>query len=56
MNFLREIATTPQQAYVAPTTATLGSIYQSITGSICEDGAARIDIIGKTKSTFDSLR
>ncbi len=56
MDFLRSIATTPTQAYVAPTTATLGSIYKAISGSICEDGAARIDVIGKTRSTFDPLR
>ncbi len=56
MDFLRGIATTPQLAFVAPNTSTLGSIYDAITGAICEDGAARIDVIGKTRSTFDPLR
>ncbi len=56
MDFLRSIASAPTQAYAAPTTATLGSIYQSITASICEDGPARIDIIPKTKSNFAPLQ
>lgn len=52
MDFLRTLASEPQFAYSAPTTATLGGIYQAITGAICEDGAARIDVIPKAASTF----
>jgi Mg-chelatase subunit ChlD len=54
-DFLKGIATTPDQAFVAPTTATLQSIYETITASICEEGAARIDVIPKTRSNFAPL-
>jgi len=50
MDFLRSISSEAQLAYMAPTTATLGGIYQIITGAICEDGAARIDIIPKANN------
>jgi len=52
MDFLRQAASTPGMAYNAPTTATLGNIYQTITADICEEGAARIDIIPKTNAGF----
>lgn len=52
MDFLRSLSNEPQFAYSAPTTATLGSIYKTITGAICEDGAARIDVIPKAASNF----
>ncbi len=52
MDFLRTIASEPQLAFAAPTTATLGGIYKTITGAICEDGAARIDVIPKAASNF----
>ncbi len=55
MDSLRKLASEPAQSYAAPTTATLGDIYQKITGAICEDGAARIDIIPKTSSNFAPL-
>jgi Mg-chelatase subunit ChlD len=55
MDSLRKLASEPVQAYAAPTTATLGDIYQKITGAICEDGAARIDVIPKTSSNFAPL-
>jgi Mg-chelatase subunit ChlD len=53
--FLSKLATKPEQSYIAPTTATLNAIYQSITASICEEGAARIDVIPKT-ANFAPLR
>ncbi len=56
MDFLRGIATTPEQAFAAPTTATLGDIYETITAAICEEGAARIDVIPKTSSNFSPLQ
>jgi len=52
MDFLRQAASTPGMAYNAPTTATLGNIYQTITADICEEGASRIDIIPKTNAGF----
>ena len=55
MDLLRTLASTPEQAYAAPTTATLGNIYKTITDAICEDGAARIDIIPKTGTNFAPL-
>jgi Mg-chelatase subunit ChlD len=55
MDFLRTIASTPGQAFAAPTTATLGSIYNTITASICEDGAARIEVIPKATNNFAPL-
>jgi Mg-chelatase subunit ChlD len=55
MDFLRQLATTPEQAYAAPQTSTLASIYSSITAAICEDGAARIDVIPKTRDNFAPL-
>ena len=56
MAFVRAVASKEDQAFAAPTTATLGSVYQSITSSICEDGAARIDVIPKVTDSFAPLR
>jgi Mg-chelatase subunit ChlD len=53
--FLEKI-TKKEQVYMAPTTATLEGIYQSITAAICEDGAARIDVIPKTGDNFAPLQ
>ncbi len=55
MAFVRTIASSENQAFAAPTSAMLGSIYQTITGSICEDGAARIDVIPKVTDSFAPL-
>jgi Mg-chelatase subunit ChlD len=55
MEFVRAVASTETQAFAAPTTGTLGSIYQTITSSICEDGAARIDVIPKVTDSFAPL-
>ncbi len=52
MIFLRDIASGSDLAYAAPTTDTLSNIYQTITAAICEEGAARIDIIPKTVADF----
>lgn len=56
MAFVQTIASNAKQAFAAPTATMLGSIYQSITGSICEDGAARIDVIPKVTDVFTPLR
>ncbi|MBY0538473.1 VWA domain-containing protein [Patescibacteria group bacterium] len=55
MDFLRTLASGSNLAYAAPTTGTLGSIYKNITDSICEDGAARIDVIPKVTRSFAPL-
>jgi Mg-chelatase subunit ChlD len=55
MEFLQALASTPTQAFAAPTTDILGSIYQTITASICEDGAAKIDVIPKASGNFPPL-
>ena len=56
MDFLRILATQPTTAFAAPTTATLDSIYQTITAAICEEGVARIDVISKTSGNFAPLQ
>ena len=53
--FLKLIASDGQHYFSAPTTGTLGRIYESITAAICEDGAAVIEIIHKTETNFKSL-
>jgi Mg-chelatase subunit ChlD len=55
MDFLRALASESTFAHSAPTTATLGTIYKTITDSICEDGAARIDVIPKVTDSFAPL-
>jgi Mg-chelatase subunit ChlD len=55
MDFLRTLASGSNLAYAAPTTNTLGTIYKNITDSICEDGAARIDVIPKVTKSFAPL-
>lgn len=54
--FVTAIASTPGQAFIAPSVATLSGIYQTITSAICEDGAARIDVIPKVTDSFQSLQ
>jgi Mg-chelatase subunit ChlD len=56
MDFLRALASGSNLAYAAPTTNTLGTIYKNITDSICEDGAARIDVIPKVTKSFAPLQ
>ncbi len=55
MDFLRTIASEPAMAFSAPNVSTLGGIYQAITAAICEDGAARIDVIPKAIGNFEAL-
>ena len=55
MDFLRTLSSGDKFSYSAPTTATLGSIYKTITDSICEDGAARIDVIPVVSYGFAPL-
>jgi Mg-chelatase subunit ChlD len=55
MEFVRAVAS-PDAAYQALSRNQIDSIYQTITGAICEDGAAVIDIVPKTNANFPLLR
>tara|TARA_B100000508_G_scaffold52170_1_gene40474 strand:+ start:2007 stop:3299 length:1293 start_codon:yes stop_codon:yes gene_type:complete len=55
MEFVRTIAT-DGLAYQALSRSQIDQIYRDITGAICEDGAAVIDIVPKTDSNFPTLR
>lgn len=52
MDFVRALATDPSYAYQALSRADIDQIYRTITGALCEDGAAVIDIIPKINPTF----
>jgi Mg-chelatase subunit ChlD len=53
--FLKEIATDEEHYFRAPTTQTLGKIYESITSALCEERAAQIQIVAKPQGTYLSL-
>lgn len=53
---LQAMASAPSQAFIAPSTDVLTDIYESITAAICEEGAARIDVIPKTGGNFAPLQ
>lgn len=55
MDFVRTIAS-EGQSFQALTRDQIDEIYQQITGAICEDGAAVIDIVPKSKAKFPELR
>jgi len=55
MDFVKALASAPSQAYQAVSTGDLDTIYRTITASLCEDGAAVIDIIPKTSASFSTL-
>jgi Mg-chelatase subunit ChlD len=55
MDFVRAVATNPTYAYQALTATDIDRIYQTITASLCEEGAAIIDIIPKTGASFTPL-
>lgn len=54
--FIDTIASSPDKAFYAPTTDDLNRIYSSITSSLCESGATKIDIIATPVVTFTPLR
>ena len=56
MDFVRAISSGPNYAYQALTSSDVDRIYQTITSSLCEEGAAVIDIIPKTDAGFVPLR
>ena len=53
--FLTELATDAQHYFRAPTTATLGQIYEDITGALCEEGAAVIEILPKPSADYTPI-
>ena len=56
MDFVRSVASTPNQAYQAVSRTEIDRIYRTITEEICEDGPAVIDIVPKTTASFQPLR
>ncbi len=54
--FIQSLASRPENAYLAPNTSDLTKLYENITGSLCESGATRIDVIAKTGANFTPLR
>lgn len=55
MEFVRELAS-EGQAFQALSRSQVDTIYRDITGAICEDGAAIIDIVPKTNANFPEWR
>jgi Mg-chelatase subunit ChlD len=55
MDFVRTLASSPNQAYQALSANDVANIYRTITASLCEDGAAVIDIVPKSSASFQSL-
>lgn len=54
--FLLAIASDPTKYLKATSVGAIDSIYRTITSSICEDGAAVIEIIPKTTASFAPLK
>ncbi len=50
MNFIRALTDTEQNTFQAIHSSEIGAIYENITGAICEDGPAIIEIIPKISS------
>lgn len=51
-DFMRQIASGPDNYHFAPSVSTLSRVYETITAAICENGAAVVEIIPKTKTVF----
>ena len=56
LEFTKSLTEDPQNAFYAPSSADLEGIYKKITGSLCESGTTRIDVIAKTPTNFTPLR
>lgn len=56
MDFVTSLASNPSLAYKAVSATDVDRIYKLITGSLCEDGAAVIDIVPKTDASFAPLQ
>jgi Mg-chelatase subunit ChlD len=54
--FLTEIATDERHYFLAPERSTINRIYENITGAICEDGVAVIDILPRQSAVFAPLK
>jgi Mg-chelatase subunit ChlD len=54
--FIRNIASSNNNAYFAPTGEDLKNIYSEITSSLCESGPTKIDIIAKTETSFAPIQ
>ncbi len=55
MDFIKTIASEEDHYYQALTSQEVDQIYRVITSSLCEEGAAVIDIVPKTKASFTQL-
>jgi Mg-chelatase subunit ChlD len=55
-NFIKSLTPDVNNAFLAPTGADLDGIYKKITGSLCESGTTKIDVIAKTPTNFTPLR
>ena len=53
MEFVRQLASEPTNAFQAINRDEVDRIYRDITGAICEDGAAIIDVVPKTNAVFE---
>lgn len=56
MDFVRSISTSPNYAFQALSRSDIDNIYKTITSSLCEEGAAVIDVVPKSTSGFVPLR
>jgi len=54
--FIRSIASNPDNAYLAPSRADLATIYAAITASLCEVGPTKIEVLAKPPVIFAPLR
>ncbi len=55
-DFLGQVASDSSKRYLAVNAAALDRIYQTISGSLCEEGAAVIDIVPKTAGGLSGVR
>lgn len=55
-DFIRRLTPESEFSFFAPSGSDLDSIYQNITGALCEVGTTKIDVIAKTKTNFTPLR
>jgi Mg-chelatase subunit ChlD len=52
VSLIRDLASTPDQSYLAPTITELQTVYREIAEDICEVGPARIDVIPRLDGNF----
>ena len=52
LDLISDLASAPEMSFTAPTVADLVRVYSEIADSICEEGAARIDVVPKTGGGF----